>query len=55
MPNRPYNPKQGRLLPYAIRPLPPERAAAMAAMVIEVAHDDERAASDGPTSDARPA
>ena len=41
MPNRANNPKQGWLLPYAIRPLPPERVAAMAGAVIEVARDDQ--------------
>lgn len=40
MPNRSYNPKQGWLLPYAIRPLPPERAAALAAAAMEVRSDD---------------
>ena len=41
MPHRANNPKQGWLLPYAIRPLPPERAAAMAAAVSDVARDDQ--------------
>ena len=41
MPHRANNPRQGWLLPYAIRPLPPERAAAMAAAVIADASDDQ--------------
>ena len=42
MPNRAYNPRQGWLLPYAIRPLPPERQAAIAAAAasVETREDD---------------
>jgi hypothetical protein len=52
MPNRPYNPKQGWLLPYAIRPLPPERAAAVAE--IELALQDQ-SASEPATAEQDPA
>ena len=34
MPNRPYNPKQGWLLPYQIRPLPPRPDVAEAMSVV---------------------
>jgi len=55
MPNRPYNPKQGGLQPYAIRPLPPEREAAVAAMTaIEVAREEARA-GEPPIATHRPA
>ena len=55
MPNRPYNPKQGGLQPYAIRPLPPEREAAVAAMTaIEVAREEART-GEPPRAPHRPA
>ena len=55
MPNRPYNPKQGWLQPYSIRPLPPERAAAVAAMTaIEIAREEARA-GEPPMTAKRPA
>lgn len=50
MPNRANNPKQGWLLPYAIRPLPPERLAAMAAAPVEARRDDT-SAGDPPQTD----
>ena len=55
MPNRPYNPKQGWLLPYAIRPLPPEREAAIAAMTAAEDAADEANAAVPPSTAPRPA
>lgn len=55
MPNRPNNPKQGWLLPYAIRPLPPERAAAIAATTSSIAADESSAASEEATPEPQPA
>jgi hypothetical protein len=55
MPNRPYNPKQGRLQPYAIRPLPPEREAAVAAMMAIERAREEGAAAAPPIAGTQPA